>query len=267
MGVEERPVPEPTAGHFPVRVHAATANQLANSLRTATFGAPPPPPVLGNEGPGTVEASDTLPAGTRVALCGHRNLGVTAGFRQQWVSVPDSRLLPLPGGIGFDECAALAVNFLTAYLALTNAAHVQHGQTVLISGATGGLGSALIQTARALGTRPIALLSTAHKAQRALDIAAEAAIDLSARDLATAVAEATGGQEADAALDPAGGVRLGELLRAVQPRGTVVSLGCTGGKQAELGIVDLLMGEKHLHRLRRPRRTRGSDCPGAEEDR
>ncbi|MFI8951981.1 zinc-binding dehydrogenase [Streptomyces sp. NPDC053750] len=109
-----------------------------------------------------------------------------------------------------------------------------------------GNGRALIGPGRAPSARLVALVSTTHKAQRVLDIGAEAAIDLSAQDLASAVADITDGQGADAALDPVGGVRLGELLRCVRLRGTVVSLGFTGCKLAELDIVDLLMGEKHL---------------------
>ncbi|MFJ5031237.1 alcohol dehydrogenase catalytic domain-containing protein [Streptomyces sp. NPDC088560] len=97
MTVEERPVPARRPGQTLVRVRTATINQLANSLRTGAFGSLPAPIVLGNEGAGTVEESAILPAGTRVAVHGHGDMGVTIdGLYQQYVTVPDQRLLPLP---------------------------------------------------------------------------------------------------------------------------------------------------------------------------
>ncbi|MFF3850612.1 zinc-binding alcohol dehydrogenase family protein [Streptomyces sp. NPDC002328] len=247
MTVEERPVPARSPGHTLVRMHSATINQLANSLRTGGFGSPPLPIVLGNEGAGTVEESDTLPAGFRVAVYGHGDIGVTTdGLYQQYVAVPDHRLLPLPATLDWAEGAALTVNYLTAYFALTRTGDVLSGQTILISGATGGVGGALVQTGKALGAHPIAVVSTPHKAQRATEAGAEAVIDLSTRDLHQAVAELTEGQGADLALDPVGGPRLGELLRCVRNGGTVVSLGFAGGKQTDIDVVDLLIGEKHL---------------------
>ncbi|MEU0819240.1 hypothetical protein [Streptomyces mirabilis] len=79
----------------------------------------------------------------------------------------DDRLLQLPDGLDWAEGAPLTVNYLTTYLALTKAAKVRSGQTVPVSGATGSLGHAVMQTARALGARPIALVSSPHKARRA----------------------------------------------------------------------------------------------------
>ncbi|MFC8146445.1 zinc-binding alcohol dehydrogenase family protein [Streptomyces paradoxus] len=247
MAVEERPAPVRRPGYSLVRMHAATINQLANSLRTGGFGDPPLPLVLGNEGSGTVEESDTLPAGTRVAVFGHGDIGVTTdGLYQQWACVPDHRLLELPATLDWAEGAALTVNHLTAYFALTKAGRLHSGQSVLISGATGSLGRALIQTGEALGARPIAVVSTTDKAHHAAEEGAEAVVDLSTQNLHTAVADLTSGQGADLALDPVGGPRLGDLLRAVRRRGTVVSLGFAGGKQADIDVVDLLLGEKHL---------------------
>ncbi|MFI6374314.1 zinc-binding alcohol dehydrogenase family protein [Streptomyces sp. NPDC050546] len=245
MGVEERPKPVPREGCTLVRLRAATINQLSNTVRTGEFGFPKAPLVLGNEGAGTVEESGRFPAGTRVAVYGHSDLGVTVdGLFQEWALVRDDRLLQLPDTLDWAEGSALTVNYLTAYLALTKAAGVRNGQTALVSGATGGVGHAVMQTARALGARPIALVSTARKARRAAEAGAPAVIDSSSRHLGEAVAELTDGRGVDIALDPVGGPRLGELIRSVRRHGTIVSLGFTGGRQATVEIMDLLAGER-----------------------
>ncbi|MFF2461946.1 hypothetical protein [Streptomyces mirabilis] len=149
-------------------MHSATINQLSNTIRRGDFGFPTAPLVLGNEGAVIVEESDRFARGTRVAVYGRSDLGVSVdGPFQQWALAWDDRLLQLPDGLDWAEGAVLTVNYLTAYLALTKTAKVRSGQTVLVSGATDSLGHAVMQTARALGARPIALVSSAHKARRA----------------------------------------------------------------------------------------------------
>lgn len=226
-------------------MRSATINQLSHTIRTGGFGFSHAPLVLGNEGAGIVEDSARFPADTRVAVYGHSEHGVSEdGLFQEWALVRDDRLLPLPDTLDWAEGAALTVNYLTAYLALTKAAKVQSGQTALVSGATGSLGHAVMQTARALGTRSIALVSSTHKARRATEAGAHAVIDSSSQDLDEALAELTDGQGADIALDPVGGPRLGELIRSVRRHGTVVSLGFTGGRQVTVEVMDLLVGER-----------------------
>lgn len=247
MIVEERPRPAPKEGFSLVRVHSATINQLSNTLRKGELGDTPVPLILGNEGSGVVEAGARFEPGTRVAIYGGNVVGITRdGLFQQWALVEDKRLLELPDALDWDEGAALTVSYLTAYLALTRIAKVQPGQTVLISGATGSVGHALVQVAKALGGRPIGIASSADKAERVRAAGALAAIDLSAQDVGEAVRELTEGQGADVALDPVGGPLFGQLLRALRHRGSLVSIGFTGGKEATVDVVDVIVGEKAL---------------------
>ncbi|WP_405508604.1 zinc-binding dehydrogenase [Streptomyces purpurascens] len=102
----------------------------------------------------------------------------------------------------------------------------------------------MTRTARALGARPVALVSSAREARRAAEAGATAVVDSSSRNPDEAIAELTEGQGVDIALDPVGGPRLGELIRSVRRHGTVVSLGFTGGRQATVGIMDLLAGAR-----------------------
>lgn len=247
MVVEDRPQPVPQDGFSLVRLHSATINQLSNTLRKGELGTTPAPLVLGNEGSGVVEAGARFPIGTRVAIYGGNVVGITRdGLFQQWALVEDDRLLELPDVLDWDEGAALTVNYLTAYLALTRIAKVQSGQTVLISGASGSVGHALVQVAKALGGRPIGVATSADKAERVRAAGAFAAIDLSAQDVVDTVRELTDGQGADVALDPVGGALFGQLLRAVRHRGSLVSIGFTGGKEAAVDVVDVVVGEKSL---------------------
>ncbi|WP_437773369.1 zinc-binding dehydrogenase [Arthrobacter sp. KNU40] len=165
-----------------------------------------------------------------MAVYGGGDLGVQVdGLYQEWVLVEDERLLRLPDSVSLDEGAALTVNYLTAYGALTSAINITPAQYVLISGATGGVGHALIDTAAALGARPIAVVSSAGKARKAKEAGAAAAIDLSSQDLRTEVERITAGIGVRLALDPVGGDCFGRFMTVLRPTGTLVAIGFTGG--------------------------------------
>jgi hypothetical protein len=109
-----------------VRMHSATINQLSNTVRRGGLGAAKAPLVLGNEGSGLVEESGRFKPGTRIAIYGAGELGITQdGLFQQWVIVEDRRILP--DIINWDEGAALTVNYLTAYQSLTRIAKCAEG--------------------------------------------------------------------------------------------------------------------------------------------
>lgn len=247
MAVEERPQPTFKDGFSLVRMHSATINPLSNFLRRGELGTAQAPLVLGNEGSGVIEESGRFKSGTRVAIFGGGKLGVTQdGLFQQWALVEDKRLVELPNTLDWDEGSALTVNYLTALRALTKAAKLQSGQTVLVSGATGSVGHALVQATKALGGHPIALVSTPEKAQRAKEAGADSVIDLSSENLVEAVQRLTNGQGADIAMDPVGGPLLGQMLHALANRGRLVSIGFTAGKEAQIDLVDVVVHEKSV---------------------
>ncbi|WP_176079863.1 quinone oxidoreductase family protein [Paraburkholderia tropica] len=247
MIVESRPVPVDQDGETVVRIRAATINQLSNTVRTGQVGVAKAPLVLGNEAAGTVVSSAKFAAGTAVVVYGAGQLGMTEdGLQQEYVRVSDKRVFALPDGLDFDTGSALTVNYITAYRALTRVAQIEAGQTVLIPGATGALGHALMQTAQVFGARPIAVVSTASKAARARQAGAERVIDLSTGDLLAEVARLTGGVGADIALDPVGGEMTGRLLAALRPRAAVVAIGFAGGVTASFDLVDLIVHEKRV---------------------
>lgn len=208
----------------------------------------PTPLVLGNEGAGVIEESQTFAPGTHVAIYGGSDLGIIVdGLFQEWVLVEDRRLFALPETLTLDEGATLSVNYLTAYRALTKTVQVEAGQTVVISGATGSVGNALVQTAKALGARPIALVTSSEKAAKVAAAGATEVIDLSAvEDVAAKVRALTDGKGADFAFDPVGGPLVNQLLRSLTRRGTLVSIGFTAGMEATIDVADLLSQEKHI---------------------
>ncbi|MFA5630815.1 MAG: zinc-binding alcohol dehydrogenase family protein [Porticoccaceae bacterium] len=246
--LEERPKPTPKPGYSLLRMKAATINQLSRYIRTGAVPGPTAPLVLGNEGAGLVEQSDQFPSGTRVGIYGGNKLGITEdGLFQEWVLVENRRLFVLPDSLTWEEGATLSVNYLTAYRALTKSASVGKGDTVLVSGASGSVGGATIQVAKALGAIPIALTSSENKARHALQAGAHAAIDVSTEnDIAGRVRSLTNGQGADWAIDPVGGAFTNWMLHAVRFRGTLVSVGFTGGMQPAFDAFEIIAQEKRI---------------------
>lgn len=247
MVVEERPAPVAKDGFTLVRMHSATMNQLSNTIRNGHFGPLPLPLVLANEGSGEVVESGRFKPGTRVAIYGGGELGISQdGLFQQWALVEDKRILELPDALHLDEGSALTVSYITAYLALTRTAKMHKGQTVLVSGVSGLVGYALVQVAKALGGQPIAAVSCTHNAERLRAAGDFVVIDLATQDLGEAVRNLTGGQGADVALDPVGGAVFGKMLGAVRQQGSLVSIGFAAGTEATVNLVDVILGQKSV---------------------
>ncbi|AOA05068.1 zinc-binding alcohol dehydrogenase family protein [Pseudomonas sp. TMW 2.1634] len=247
MAIEERSIPQMKPGHTLVKVHAATVNPLSGQVSAGIVSTARAPVVLSNDGSGIVEQSEQFNRGTRVAIFGGGQLGITEdGLQQQWVLVENKRIIQLPDDFTLDEGAALPINYVTAHQAMTRVGRVQPGQVVLISGASGALGHALIQTAVAMGARAIGIVSNAVKAGQALRSGASTVIDLSARTLKDAVLEATDGEGAQLAFDVVGGTLMGQLLSAVGTRGAVVSIGFAGGMTASIDVADVVIHEKRI---------------------
>lgn len=247
MTLEDRPMPTLKSGHSLVKIHAATVNPLSSLVRSGIVAAAMAPVVLSNDGAGVIEDSARFPRGTPVAIYGGAQLGIREdGLQQQWAVIEDKRLFELPDNIDLDEGAALPINYVTAYQALTRAGRVKPGQRVLVSGASGALGHALVQTARALGAVPVGIVSSTRKVPYALRSGAARVIDLSSESLKEGVLAATDGQGADLAFDPVGGELLGQLVRALRPRGALVSIGFVGGMSASIDVADLVIEEKRI---------------------
>ena len=151
---------------------------------------------------------------------------------------------PIPDALGDEQAAALLINYQTAHLALADRGRLQAGETVLVHGAAGGVGTAAIQVARALQAGSvIAVASSQEKRGAALAAGADHALD-SGADWVAAVRELTGGRGADAVVDPVGGEAFQQSLRCIAPRGRLLVVGFASGRSPSLQVNRLLL--RHL---------------------
>jgi NADPH2:quinone reductase len=232
-------IPEPEAGGgVLLDVRCAGVSFPDVLLARGLYQTPSLPPYVGGvEAAGVVVAAPPesgLRAGDRVAAM------TPAGGAWAQRAVADPRVtFPIPDRLGFAEGAGLVLNYWTAWFALVDRGMLRAGESVVVHGAAGGLGTAVLQVAAALGARPIAVVSTEEKPSVALRAGATDAVrsDGPWRD---EVREMTCGG-ADMVVDPVGGDRFTDSLRCLCPGGRVVVVGFTAGAIPEVKVNRLLL--------------------------
>jgi NADPH2:quinone reductase len=197
---------------------------------------PDPPFVPGSEVAGVVREAPgdaAVRPGDRVAAF----LGI--GAFQQLVTVDPGRVFPLPDRLSFAAGAGLPMNYLTVHFGLLRRGRLRPGETVLVHGAAGGVGTAAIQLAAALGARVIGVVSTDAKA----DVARRAGADevVPADGFLPAVKDLTSGRGVDLVVDPVGGDRFTDSLRSLAPEGRLLVVGFTGGEIPTVKVNRLLL--------------------------
>jgi NADPH2:quinone reductase len=175
-----------------------------------------------------------LVAGQRVAVM------LPYGCWQEVIAAPADRVLPLPDDMSLEAGAAAPLNYLTGLFALERRARAQAGETLLVHGAAGGVGTAAIQLGRALGLRTVAVASDEAKREFALRCGAHHAV-LSDGWLA-AVRDLVGDRAVDIVVDPVGGDRITDSLRSLAPEGRLLVLGFTAGEIPTVKVNRLLLG-------------------------
>jgi NADPH2:quinone reductase len=241
LRVTTLPDPEPVADELLVRIKASAVNPLDGIIRMGYFPiAKKPPLILGEEAAGIVERNGTgFKAGERVIVYGG-GLGVFRdGTWAEVVAVPASSLRRLPEGISFEQGAALANVGVTAYGALRTT-ELKAGETLVVLGATGGVGSAGVQIGKAIGARVIAVMSTAGKAARLQSLGADHVVALSDGPLAKQMQKLTEGRGADVVLDTVGGDVTGQALSSLASFGRLVHLGYSAGTTLTIDSLDLI---------------------------
>ncbi len=216
------PIPAPGAGEILVRVKAAGVNRPDIVQR---LGAYPPPP-------GAPETLGLEIAGEVVVGAGRWKVGdlvcalVGGGGYAEYAVVDARHALPIPQGLDLVHAAALPETAFTVYANVFEHGGLKVGETLLIHGATSGIGTTAIQMAKAAGAKVIATGRGADKARQALDLGADVAIDTTAEDFA-AVAKAEGG--VDVVLDMVGASYFDGDLDALKHRGRIVYIAALGG--------------------------------------
>ncbi|BBY58571.1 NADPH:quinone oxidoreductase family protein [Mycolicibacterium sarraceniae] len=233
-------IDEPSGeGAILVDVHAAGVAFPDALLTRGLYQYKPELPfTLGAEIAGVVRSAPAdapVKAGDRVA-----GLTMITGAMAETVELTPERVFPLPDNVSFEAGAGLLFNDLTVYFALQVRARLAAGETVLVHGAAGGIGTSTVRLAPALGaSRVIAVVSTEDK----IDIArAAGATDVVLADgFKDAVAELTGGKGVDIVMDPVGGDRFTDSLRSLAPGGRLLVVGFTGGEIPTVKVNRLLL--------------------------
>jgi NADPH2:quinone reductase len=225
---KELPTPEPQAGEVRIAIQAASLNFPDLLIVQGKYQIKPALPfVPGAEFSGTVEAVGQgvkhLKPGMLVAT-----IGSTGGFATHAVAEA-SRVLALPPGFPATDAAAFAFTYGTSHHALIDRGQLQAGETVLVLGAAGGVGTAALQIAKAAGARVIAAASTDEKCALCRELGADATLNYSTQNIRDTLKELTGGKGPDVVYDPVGGEFAEPVFRSIAWRGRYLVVGFAGG--------------------------------------
>lgn len=232
LRVAEVPPPVAGPGEVLVEIHAAPVNYVDMLVVEGTYQFLPPFPFIPGKGPAGIVAA-LGPDVTRLRI-GDRVLAMaeTGGYSEA-VAVEADQCHRLPARMSFVEAAALAVVYDTSWVALRGRTRLVPGETVLVLGASGGVGHAAVQLARAMGARVLGGISRPEREAAVRAAGADAIIDLSRPDLRDSLREQvyalTGGQGADIIIDPLGGAVFEAAIRALAWCGRLVVIGFAAG--------------------------------------
>ena len=236
---EDVPTPEPGPSQILVKVAAATVNPIDVAVRENRFPTPKDPPkTLGSDGAGVVESVGSeitsVRLGDRVSFSG---LGIgSEGSYAEYALIAETQVVAIPDGLSFVDAAALGMVFPAAYYGLVTRGALKQGETVLVQGASGGVGSASVQLAKALGARVLATASGPGAAELVKGLGAEAVIDFKTEDVAARVLELTGDKGVDLVHELVISANLATDIELVAKGGRIVGTGQGPGAEAAVPI-------------------------------
>jgi NADPH:quinone reductase-like Zn-dependent oxidoreductase len=168
------------------------------------------------------------------------------GSHAEYLTIPVTAVLPLPSNLSFEQAAGIGVAYITAWAALVNAAQIQAGETALILGTTGAVGSAAARVAHELGARVIGTARKASDIPAANVVPVDDWIDLGTVDLATGIRRLTNGRGADIVFDVVGGAMFEQCLAALAWRGRQVAISSSPEPRVSFNLVDFYHNESRL---------------------
>jgi len=246
MRLEEVPDPSPGPRQLVITVKAAGINPIDTYIRSGTYAKkkPPLPYTPGFDAAGIVEAvgSDVrrFKAGDRVFINGN-----ISGAYAEKTLCEDENVFHLPEHLSFAQGSGVWVPYATAQQALHQVAKARAGETLLVQGASGGVGSACVQTARAMGLRVIGTAGTEKGRDMLRDLGVHAALDHHAKDLTTQVLNVTEGRGPDIIVEMLANVNLARDLGMVAHRGRIVVIGNRG--TIEINPRDAMSKDASIH--------------------
>ena len=227
LNLGDLPDPVPGPGEVVIDVQVAALNFPDTLIIEGKYQFKPDPPFSpGGEGAGVIsavgEGVDWV-VGTPVVA-----VHAQGAFAEKWL-VPAALVLPLPTGLDFEQAAGFTMIYGTSYYALKQRAALQSGETLLVLGAAGGVGSAAIQLGKVMGATVIAAASTAEKIAFCESLGADHTINYTDADLRAAIKELTGGAGVNVVYDPVGGDLAEQAFRSIAWNGRHLVVGFAAG--------------------------------------
>jgi zinc-binding alcohol dehydrogenase/oxidoreductase len=227
---EDAPDPEPGADDVLVELRAASLNHLDVWIRKG-LPSVPKPRILGADGAGVISGTDErvvinpgIEHDGKITVVGEHSDGTHA----ELIAVPGSQVYAIPEGLSFEEAAAFPLVFETAYRMLSTKANLREGEWVLVWGIGGGVATASLAIAKALGAHVIVTSSSDAKLERARGLGADLALNHTADDVVARVKDATGGG-AHVVVDDVGEATWTKSLNAARNDGRICVCGATTG--------------------------------------
>ncbi len=240
LRLEDVPEPRPRPGQVRVRVRACGINFADSLIARGQYQTQPEPPFS----PGFEVAGDILDVGEGVTdfRAGDRVIAITphGGYAEQVVANVD-RCVPMPATMPYEQGAAFPVVFGTSHIALWHRARLRAGETLVVHGASGGVGLTAVAIGKQLGATVIATASSPEKLAVAQEHGADYLIDTRREDVRSRIKELTGGRGADVIYDPVGGELFAASLRAIAFEGRILVIGFAGGTVPQIPANHLLV--------------------------
>jgi NADPH2:quinone reductase len=254
LKLEEAEIPDPAEGEALVRVEFAAINPADRFLVAKLYPRPGKPPLaVGRDGAGTIvaapEGSGFVP-GDRVMLL-RSEVGIQRdGTLAQYVTVPVESLAPIPDSWSFEEAAAGGLVQLTAWQALVEEGGLTPGiindKVVLVSGASGGVGTAAVTQAKALGALVIALSRSEEKRAKLREIGADLTFDSEDPELADKIKQAIGGSKVDIVVDNLAGPYMDFYISVTGFKGRICTIGMLAGVDVKFNIGKMIFKRIHI---------------------
>ncbi len=240
LRLEDVPEPRPGPGQVRLRVRACGINFADSLITRGHYQMQPQPPFT----PGFEVAGEVLDTGEGVTglAAGDRVIAITphGGYAEQ-VAVAINRCVPVPPAMPWEHSAAFPVVFGTSHVALWHRARLQAGETLVVHGASGGVGLTAVAIGKKMGATVIATASNPEKLALAREQGADHVIDTSAEDVRERIRKLTGGRGADVVYDPVGGELFTASLRSIAFEGRILVIGFAGGTIPQIPANHLLV--------------------------
>jgi len=261
LKIEDVPEPTPRSHHVLIKVDSAGVNYADVLRRGGNYPGPELPSSMGLEAAGTVMEVGLDVIGISV---GQKVMGMGPGSQAEYVAINGSLVFPYPDSLDPVEAGGMPIVFLTSYHILKSRGQMQAGDTVLVQAGASGVGTVLIQLAKAWGAKVIATASTQDKLDLCTSLGADVTINYTEADFEAVIKDETGGEGVQLVAECVGGEVLEKSVRCLAAYGRLVSYGNASQTQANLPSSDITSNNRTVIGFSMGRSPRGSlDHKGA----